>query len=91
MQLNVLRRDELPSSLAVAKKVSGNSKDSERVHPCFNQRRVRPPAANAMLRMSRYPSFASIRGWLIAEGALRKDHKQRELSSSLKMIKFNLP
>jgi hypothetical protein len=70
--------------------VSGDRKDPERVQPCFNQRRVRQPAVNATLRMSLQPSYASIRGWLIAEGVLRKDRKQGELWKSLKILKSKL-
>src|ERR1700690_4292097 len=90
MQLNALSRGELRSSLTTAEEVSGESKDSERMQPCYSQRGVRLPAVSAMLRTNQKPSYAIIREWLIAGVALRTDCRQRQLWDSLKNLKFKL-
>jgi len=63
---------------------------SERMRPCSNKRPVTSPAGNATLRMSRKPNYASIRGCLIADGALRKRRKRRQVWRNLKILKFKL-
>ena len=60
------------------------------MQPCYNQRMVRLSVVNATLRTNQKPSYAIIRGCLIAGVALGKECRLRPLWKSLKIMKFKL-